>query len=70
MNDIIQNLAIQAAGKGFNTFSTSDLDTQEKIERFAELIIRECVSLCSKTASGRDAEAIEEAMLNHFGVEE
>jgi hypothetical protein len=43
MNERIQELAIQAAGKGFSTFSTSDFDSQEKIERFAELIVRECM---------------------------
>ena len=39
-------------------------------EKFAELIVRECAGLCSITASGQDAEAIEEAILKHFGVEE
>jgi hypothetical protein len=39
------------------------------IEQFAELIVQECADLCSITASGRDAEDIEEAILKHFGVE-
>ena len=39
-------------------------------EKFALLIVRECAGLCSATAAGRDAEAIEEAILKHFGVEE
>jgi hypothetical protein len=43
MNERIHELAIQAAGKGFNTFATSDFDSQEKIEKFAELIVRECM---------------------------
>jgi len=29
--------------------------------------VQECADLCSITASGRDAEAIEEAILKHFG---
>ena len=42
----------------------------EAIEQFALLIVGECAGLCSATAAGRDAEAIEEAILKHFGVEE
>jgi hypothetical protein len=69
MNNIIQNLAIQAAGKGFNTFSTSDLDTQEKIERFAELILRECTKLVDENdATGTGI--IQGIILKHFGVKE
>jgi hypothetical protein len=43
---------------------------KECLEKFAELIIRECAGLCSIAAPGRDAEDIEEAILKHFGVEE
>jgi len=42
---------------------------EECLERFAELIVRDCAGLCSITAPGQDAEAIEEAILKHFGVE-
>ena len=37
---------------------------------FAELIVAECAGLCSATAAGQDAEAIKEAILKHFGVDE
>ncbi len=67
MNNIIQNLAIQAAGKGFNTFSTSDLDTQEKIERFAELIVSECIAITNEQYFAYEAV---EALQKHFGVKE
>jgi hypothetical protein len=43
MNKRIQELAIEAAGRGLQTFATSDLDSPAKIERFAELIVRECM---------------------------
>jgi hypothetical protein len=43
---------------------------EECLEKFAELIVRECAGLCSIAASGRDAEDIEEAILKHFGVKE
>lgn len=43
--------------------------TFEQMREFAELIVRECADLCSITASGRDAEAIEDAILKHFGME-
>jgi hypothetical protein len=42
---------------------------EECLEKFAELIVRECAGLCSIAAPGRDAEDIEEAILKHFGVE-
>jgi hypothetical protein len=43
---------------------------EECLEKFAELIVRECAGLCSIAAPGRDAEDIEEAILKHFGVKE
>jgi hypothetical protein len=74
MNNIIQNLAIQAAGKGFNTFSTSDLDTQEKIERFAELIIRECAKVLTQhgaySSEGESYHYAASLIEEHFGVKE
>ncbi len=42
MNKRLQELAIEAAGRGLQTFATSDFDSQDKIQRFAELIVREC----------------------------
>ena len=43
MNERFEKLAIQAAGKGYDTFATSDFDSQAKIQKFAELIVRECL---------------------------
>ena len=44
--------------------------TFEQMREFAELIVRECASLCEVTAAGRDAEDIAQAILAHFGVKE
>jgi len=64
MNERIRELAEQAE------FSEKDLHIQgDNFQMFAELIVRDCAGLCSITASGQDAEAIEEAILKHFGVE-
>jgi len=40
------------------------------LEQFAESIIRDCIYLAESTASGRDAEAIQDAIREHFGVSE
>lgn len=78
MNERIKQLAIQAVGKGFETFATSDFDSQEKIQKFAELIVRECILTIQMgiTHDGRDAEKYLRSMKHirqikkHFGVEE
>jgi len=68
MNKRIQELAIEAAGKGFNTLATSDLDSQEKIEMFAKLIVLECTKLVDEhDAMGTGI--IQGIILKHFGVE-
>jgi hypothetical protein len=68
MNDRIRELAEQA---GLNAPYGSDHEGLRDFDykKFAELIVRDCAGLCSITASGQDAEAIEEAILKHFGVE-
>ena len=62
MNERIKELSRQAAGKGFDTFATSDFDSAEKIEKFAELIVRECASkvTCNEALN----------IFEHFGVKE
>ena len=74
MNERIRALAIQAAGRGFDTFATSDLDSPEKIELFAELIVRECAEIAKHNVMNistySDAEFVEEQIREHFGVDE
>jgi len=69
MNERIRELAEQA---GFYYTDKTGFITPAGCDpaKFAELIVKECASLCSITASGRDAEAIEEAILKHFGIKE
>lgn len=64
----MQELAIQAAGRGFQTFATSDLDSQAKIERFAELIVQECAEVSENYAGGTIPLSIALAIKQHFGV--
>ena len=63
MNERIHTLAEEA---GLYCDGTPDAWDQEAIERFAELIVRECIDYCgenlSKTVGG--------ALKIHFGVEE
>jgi hypothetical protein len=73
MNEKFEALAIKAAGREFQSFATSDLDSQEKIEKFAELIVRECANLPFKstgevTTIGEIA--VSNMILKHFGVQE
>ena len=78
MNERIRELAEQAGYYLYDLTETHEIktvETDEKdawitLEKFAELIVRECAGLCSMSAPGRDAEDIEEAILKHFGVEE
>ena len=67
MNERIQELAEQAR---FTWVENDKVVTGVvNLEKFAESIVRECEALCYATARGRDAEAIAEAILEHFGVE-
>jgi len=62
-----QELAWKVGISGKNM--RGDIETNwDQLMEFAELIVRDCAGLCSRTASGRDAEDIEEAILKHFGV--
>lgn len=68
MNKRIQELAIEAAGRGFQTFATSDFDSPAKIERFAELIVRECITVI--TQNDYHGEWLGEKLKEHFSVDQ
>lgn len=73
MNERLNNLVGQAkvmAEETLNKQISKNAELDAFAEKFALLIVGECAGLCSATAAGRDAEAIEEAILKHFGVEE
>ena len=71
MNEKIKELAEQA-GMGYGNLSTGNGDNwivagkPEELERFAELIIKECAGVCLCIGSGDN----ETELLKHFGVEE
>ena len=69
MNERIRELALQAAGKGFTTFATSDFDSQEKIQKFAELIVRECAGVGYDASYYECALNVSNKILEHFGIE-
>jgi hypothetical protein len=69
MNERIRELAEQS-GAMFDHMTWVERDLAPVFEKFAELIVQECADLCSITSSGRDAEAMEEAILKHFGIQE
>ena len=75
MNERIQQLSKQA---GFIHFaSDEDCDTPidwscdytEELEKFAKLIVRECISACATDRLGKTLGA-EELIKKHFGVEQ
>ena len=69
MNEQIKQLALQAGGSHYPTVGGRTL------EKFSELLIRECVAICQNidgednidARSGRQDCAVE--ILEHFGVE-
>ena len=76
MNERIRQLAIDAGGHGLK-MSTIGLSLlgEKQIEKFAELIIRECVEICMKEFDtgllmAPQAPWIAKQIREHFGVEE
>lgn len=66
MNERIQELAEQATKK-YDRLGNEIPFAQPDLEKFAELIVRECVDVVGKaTASPNGYQAI----MKHFGVEE
>ena len=68
MNDRIQQLAEQA-GITSNNLSDGNMSHND-LEKFAELIVRECADWIKNTDSDPDiGEEDAKALLEHFGVE-
>ena len=71
MNERIQQLAKQAEEYADIEYNASDLDWYElKEEKFAELIVQECMKLNSKELSITAIERLLPLYAEHFGVEE
>ena len=69
MNERIQQLAEQA-GITSNNLSDGNMSHND-LEKFAELIVRECADWIKNTDSDPDiGEEDAKALLEHFGVEE
>jgi hypothetical protein len=65
MNERIKELALQAGASYYNTY-TGPLLSPKDIEKFAELIVRECSLFVFKQNGPKSALNL----LGHFGVEE
>lgn len=74
MNERIQKLAEQAGMKSPDGFKlTVSHMTTFQLEKFAELIVKECARVAERTGALNDAdwsEMIAAAVKEHFGVEE
>ncbi len=67
MNELIREVWIKAAREDSDP---DNWDTQEQfIERFAQLIVRECIE-AARTVGGSAGVEVETIIRNHFGVEE
>lgn len=66
MNERIRELAEQA---NTSFFIQSDGNLTPELEKFAELIVRECVEKCKTDWYGDSLDDICKQMLKHFGVD-
>ena len=68
MKKIVKELAEKAEKYADDNFKGEPTYSEAYDSKFAELIVAECLYLCESTAAGQDAEAIQEAIQQHFGV--
>jgi hypothetical protein len=67
MNERIKELMEQA---GLYDFVIESMGINEEMEKFAELIVRECAGIVKFTPTGVSHARIIEIIKEHFGVEE
>jgi len=81
MNERIKALLLNARNMFVNGVTESDNKiyihgSEENLEKFAELIVKECVEVCHKMAEDSDSYVVHdgdtcaEQIKKHFGVEE
>ena len=76
MNERIRQLAKQAEEYADIEYNASDLNWYElKEEKFAELIVRECMNICYRTDTEYEGKKVKPTVIaskvaEHFGVEE
>jgi hypothetical protein len=73
MNERIRELALQAQKVvGYTDGGYTEIKALDQ-EKFAELIVRECIGVCEEyhgTAGDQAAQYIGQGIKEHFGVEE
>jgi hypothetical protein len=69
MNERIRELARRVVGKHRNDVSSISL-FDEQIEKFAELIVQECVTMLDHNGNYLIDDAATKQIKEHFGVEE
>jgi len=71
MNERIKELALQAERTFGGTFAFNGGEvSMVDLEKFAELIVRECADVGAFGQGPTDSELIKRGVLEHFGVEE
>lgn len=70
MNEKIKQLALQAKLYDYVSVAEVMSVTYSDLEKFAELIIRECVDIANNVHMCRDGKVIAEDIKQHFGVKE
>jgi hypothetical protein len=71
MNERIKNLIKQAGGIGYDDDNNelTPVLVGKGLEKFAELIVRECGKIVEQTAGKFEPDIVAETMRMHFGVE-
>jgi hypothetical protein len=68
MNERLENLLYESGLTAQGCWDELDGYAKQGIERFAELIIEECIYACATERLGKTA-GVEELIRQHFGVE-
>ena len=76
MNERIQELAVEANDQTGNEFDLNYKELDAFLEKFAELIVRECAGVCDDLRDGTDyefekdmADNCAQAIMKRFGVD-
>jgi hypothetical protein len=69
MNELIQELAMQANDETGNLFDLNHKELNVFLEKFAELLVRECCDIFVELRT-RPADLAVKDVKKHFGVEE
>ena len=70
MNERIKEFAQQAWPElPGNWWERKDGAVAEAVEKFAELIVKECIDIANKVHMCRDGRVVAEDIKQHFGVE-